>query len=129
MSCVLKWFFLLCNNYISFSCFSFNYIERWFFKVKKRNFLSEHLNRLHMILKPFMLRRVKTEVENELSDKIEVRYWACFYSSFVLLYSSILPSFFPSPSFLSSFFFPSNSVLLFVFQTMLECFKWIRRWS
>ena len=25
-----------------------------------------------MILKPFMLRRVKTEVENELSDKIEV---------------------------------------------------------
>lgn len=26
-----------------------------------------------MILKPFMLRRVKTEVENELTDKIEVR--------------------------------------------------------
>lgn len=34
---------------------------------------TEHLNRLHMILKPFMLRRVKTEVENELSDKIEVK--------------------------------------------------------
>ena len=25
-----------------------------------------------MILKPFMLRRIKTEVENELSDKLEV---------------------------------------------------------
>lgn len=32
----------------------------------------EHLSRLHMILKPFMLRRIKKDVENELSDKIEV---------------------------------------------------------
>ncbi|TFK57143.1 hypothetical protein OE88DRAFT_1715887 [Heliocybe sulcata] len=34
--------------------------------------LNEHqLRRLHMILKPFMLRRVKRHVQNELSDKIE----------------------------------------------------------
>ena len=33
--------------------------------------LSEHqLRRLHMILKPFMLRRVKKHVQNELSDKV-----------------------------------------------------------
>ncbi|XP_038077315.1 chromatin-remodeling ATPase INO80-like [Patiria miniata] len=33
---------------------------------------EEQLSRLHMILKPFMLRRVKKDVENELSDKIEI---------------------------------------------------------
>lgn len=33
--------------------------------------LNEHqLRRLHMILKPFMLRRVKRHVQNELSDKV-----------------------------------------------------------
>ncbi len=30
----------------------------------------DQLSRLHMILKPFMLRRVKKDVENELSDKV-----------------------------------------------------------
>lgn len=35
--------------------------------------LDEHqLKRLHMILKPFMLRRVKRDVQNELGEKIEV---------------------------------------------------------
>ncbi|KAI8912054.1 SNF2 family N-terminal domain-containing protein [Powellomyces hirtus] len=33
---------------------------------------EEQLRRLHMILKPFMLRRIKRDVENELADKIEV---------------------------------------------------------
>ncbi len=32
--------------------------------------LSDQLSRLHMILKPFMLRRIKKDVENELSDKV-----------------------------------------------------------
>ena len=33
--------------------------------------LNEHqLRRLHMILKPFMLRRVKRHVQNELSEKV-----------------------------------------------------------
>ncbi|KAF2077677.1 hypothetical protein CYY_000993 [Polysphondylium violaceum] len=35
--------------------------------------LNEHqLNRLHMILKPFMLRRIKKDVENEMPPKYEV---------------------------------------------------------
>jgi len=28
-----------------------------------------------MILKPFMLRRIKRDVENELSEKVSVVYW------------------------------------------------------
>ncbi|KAB7505283.1 putative DNA helicase Ino80 [Armadillidium nasatum] len=57
---------------------SHNWFNEWFSKdieghVENKTTVDEkHLNRLHMILKPFMLRRVKTEVENELSDKIEV---------------------------------------------------------
>ena len=35
-------------------------------------YLIEQLSRLHMILKPFMLRRVKKDVENELSDKVRI---------------------------------------------------------
>ncbi|KAI9097047.1 SNF2 family N-terminal domain-containing protein [Phlyctochytrium arcticum] len=50
----------------------------WFSKdieshVEDNGTLNEHqLRRLHMILKPFMLRRIKRDVENELADKIEV---------------------------------------------------------
>lgn len=34
---------------------------------------NEHqLKRLHMILKPFMLRRIKRHVQNELSEKVSV---------------------------------------------------------
>lgn len=33
---------------------------------------EKQISRLHMILKPFMLRRIKKDVENELSDKIEI---------------------------------------------------------
>ncbi|MEQ2199555.1 hypothetical protein XENOCAPTIV_002513 [Xenoophorus captivus] len=33
-------------------------------------FVLYQLSRLHMILKPFMLRRIKKDVENELSDKV-----------------------------------------------------------
>ena len=33
-------------------------------------YVSDQLSRLHMILKPFMLRRVKKDVENELGDKV-----------------------------------------------------------
>ena len=35
--------------------------------------ILDQLSRLHMILKPFMLRRVKKDVENELSDKVRVK--------------------------------------------------------
>lgn len=34
---------------------------------------TDQLSRLHMILKPFMLRRVKKDVENELSDKVSLQ--------------------------------------------------------
>lgn len=49
----------------------------WFSKdieshAAERGKLNDHqLKRLHMILKPFMLRRIKTDVENELGRKIE----------------------------------------------------------
>lgn len=33
---------------------------------------SKHVERLHKVLKPFMLRRVKSDVENELGPKFEV---------------------------------------------------------
>ena len=36
--------------------------------------ISDQLSRLHMILKPFMLRRIKKDVENELSDKVRKEY-------------------------------------------------------
>ncbi|KAJ7706045.1 SNF2 family N-terminal domain-containing protein [Mycena rosella] len=52
--------------------------NEWFSKdienaaENKGSKLNEHqLRRLHMILKPFMLRRVKRHVQNELSEKIE----------------------------------------------------------
>ncbi|XP_064490268.1 chromatin-remodeling ATPase INO80-like isoform X3 [Ornithodoros turicata] len=55
--------------------------NEWFSKdieshAENRSTIDEkHLSRLHMILKPFMLRRVKKDVENELSDKIEVQVY------------------------------------------------------
>ena len=35
------------------------------------HFMPDQLSRLHMILKPFMLRRIKRDVENELSEKVK----------------------------------------------------------
>lgn len=49
-------------------------------------FILEHLSRLHMILKPFMLRRIKKDVENELSDKIEVMVYCPLTTRQKLLY-------------------------------------------
>ncbi|KAK0536071.1 putative DNA helicase ino80 [Tilletia horrida] len=53
--------------------------SEWFSKdieshaENKGSALNEHqLRRLHMILKPFMLRRIKKNVQNELGDKIEI---------------------------------------------------------
>lgn len=41
---------------------------------------SDQLTRLHMILKPFMLRRIKQDVEHEMAPKVEVEV-ACPLSS------------------------------------------------
>lgn len=53
--------------------------NEWFSKdienvaENKGSKLNEHqLRRLHMILKPFMLRRVKRHVQNELSEKVRI---------------------------------------------------------
>ena len=54
--------------------------NEWFSKdienhAEKQSGIDENqLSRLHMILKPFMLRRVKKDVENELSDKVSGRF-------------------------------------------------------
>ncbi|KAJ9597160.1 hypothetical protein L9F63_026950, partial [Diploptera punctata] len=48
---------------------------------------EKHLSRLHMILKPFMLRRIKKDVENELSDKIEIMVYCPLTTRQKLLYS------------------------------------------
>lgn len=50
---------------------------------------EKHLSRLHMILKPFMLRRIKKDVENELSDKIEIKMFCGLTSRQQLLYKGI----------------------------------------
>ena len=57
---------------------SHNEFSEWFAKdiegnADKNGAMNAHqLRRLHMILKPFMLRRIKKNVQNELADKIEV---------------------------------------------------------
>ncbi|KAJ8983891.1 hypothetical protein NQ317_000927 [Molorchus minor] len=50
---------------------------------------EKHLSRLHMILKPFMLRRIKKDVENELSDKIEVMVYCPLTTRQNLLYTAL----------------------------------------
>ncbi|KAK5639502.1 hypothetical protein RI129_011994 [Pyrocoelia pectoralis] len=50
---------------------------------------EKHLSRLHMILKPFMLRRIKKDVENELSDKIEIMLYCPLTMRQKLLYMAL----------------------------------------
>jgi DNA helicase INO80 len=64
--------------------------NEWFSKdienaaENKGSRLNEHqLRRLHMILRPFMLRRVKRNVQNELSDKVPYQLF-CTISFMVL---------------------------------------------
>nr|XP_054758604.1 chromatin-remodeling ATPase INO80-like [Lytechinus pictus] len=56
---------------------------------KQSGFDEEQLSRLHMILKPFMLRRVKKDVENELSDKIEILMYCQLSTRQRLFYKAI----------------------------------------
>ncbi|KAI8092584.1 SNF2 family N-terminal domain-containing protein [Halteromyces radiatus] len=55
--------------------------SEWFSKdieshAENKGTLNEHqLRRLHMILKPFMLRRIKRNVQHELGEKIEVELY------------------------------------------------------
>ncbi|XP_013388979.2 uncharacterized protein LOC106157780 [Lingula anatina] len=69
--------------------------NEWFSKdiegsVEKMSGMDENcLSRLHMILKPFMLRRVKKDVENELSDKIEILVYCHLTRRQKILYQAI----------------------------------------
>jgi DNA helicase INO80 len=85
--------FIIFNNFIFRSCSelwallhfimptlfdSHEEFNEWFSKdieshaENKTGIDEKQITRLHMILKPFMLRRIKKDVENELSDKIEI---------------------------------------------------------
>ncbi|KAF9474476.1 hypothetical protein BDN70DRAFT_884789 [Pholiota conissans] len=71
--------------------------NEWFSKdienaaENKGSKLNEHqLRRLHMILKPFMLRRVKRHVQNELSEKIEVDIYVDLSPRQRALYAGLL---------------------------------------
>ncbi|KAH7883708.1 SNF2 family N-terminal domain-containing protein [Phlebopus sp. FC_14] len=71
--------------------------NEWFSKdienaaENKGSKLNEHqLRRLHMILKPFMLRRVKRHVQNELSEKIEVDIYVDLSSRQRALYRALI---------------------------------------
>lgn len=74
---------------------SHNEFAEWFSKdiedhVAGASTLNEHqLNRLHMILKPFMLRRVKIDVQNELPSKTEILVSCDLTSRQRALYSGI----------------------------------------
>ncbi|KAF8078491.1 SNF2 family DNA-dependent ATPase [Lyophyllum atratum] len=71
--------------------------NEWFSKdienaaENKGSKLNEHqLRRLHMILKPFMLRRVKRHVQNELSEKIEKDIYVDLSARQRTLYNALL---------------------------------------
>ncbi|KAF9569693.1 hypothetical protein CPC08DRAFT_652613 [Agrocybe pediades] len=71
--------------------------NEWFSKdienaaENKGSKLNEHqLRRLHMILKPFMLRRVKRHVQNELSEKIEIDIYVDLSPRQRALYAGLL---------------------------------------
>ncbi|KAJ3851493.1 SNF2 family DNA-dependent ATPase [Lentinula lateritia] len=71
--------------------------NEWFSKdienaaENKGSKLNEHqLRRLHMILQPFMLRRVKRHVQNELSEKIEIDIYVDLSARQRKLYRALL---------------------------------------
>lgn len=51
--------------------------------AEKKSVMDEHqLSRLHLILKPFMLRRIKRDVEHEMAEKV------CSPSKIFLFYAT-----------------------------------------
>ncbi|PWN54420.1 hypothetical protein IE53DRAFT_116636 [Violaceomyces palustris] len=69
--------------------------SEWFSKdieshAENKGTLNEHqLRRLHMILKPFMLRRIKKNVQNELGDKIEIDVFCDMSARQKMLYKGL----------------------------------------
>ncbi|XP_065225307.1 chromatin-remodeling ATPase INO80 isoform X2 [Planococcus citri] len=74
---------------------SHNEFNEWFSKdieshaENKTSIDEKHLTRLHLILKPFMLRRIKKDVENELSDKIEIMVYCPLTFRQKMLYAAL----------------------------------------
>ena len=68
-----------------FPCFLVQLSFKLFFPLSH----LDQLSRLHMILKPFMLRRVKKDVENELSEKIEIKVMCQMSSRQKLFYQAV----------------------------------------
>ncbi|KAJ3353253.1 putative DNA helicase ino80 [Allomyces javanicus] len=54
--------------------------------VNKQQMNAEQVKRLHMILQPFMLRRVKRDVQSELGEKIEINVSCALSKKQMLLY-------------------------------------------
>ena len=69
--------------------------SEWFSKdieshAENKGTLNEHqLRRLHMILKPFMLRRIKKNVQNELGEKIEIDVFCDMSARQKMLYKGL----------------------------------------
>jgi DNA helicase INO80 len=83
-------------NFIMPSLFdSHDEFSEWFSKdienhAENKGALNEHqVKRLHMILKPFMLRRVKRSVQNELPEKIELEIMCDLTNRQQKLYSGL----------------------------------------
>lgn len=60
--------------------------------AEKKGGLDENqLSRLHMILKPFMLRRIKRDVEHEMAEKVLVPVHVCkCMCALYCMYNSVL---------------------------------------
>ena len=74
---------------------SHDQFQEWFSKdieahsQEKGELNQEQLRRLHAILKPFMLRRIKKDVENEIGPKIEHELFCDMTERQKILYNSI----------------------------------------
>ena len=72
--------------------------NEWFSKdieshAEKKSVLDEHqLSRLHLILKPFMLRRIKKDVEHEMAEKVSRQHThtiTCKHTQTIYLHYSL----------------------------------------
>ena len=64
---------LLIQLFVYFFKISKSNLTNFFFSAESKSQVDEkQITRLHTLLKPFMLRRIKKDVENELTEKLEI---------------------------------------------------------
>ena len=64
---------LLIHLFVYFFKISKSNLTKIFFSAESKSQVDEkQITRLHTLLKPFMLRRIKKDVENELTEKLEI---------------------------------------------------------